>query len=367
MDAEASFSYATGDSVTKQLNQTKKSKLMTVDKLKAAYAALPGKLIKGRSDNLFRIEENKPATFFILIGGADSFPDIAPDGYSSKGVWVHPIRAHFLGKTNICDPNGCYICEEIKELEANLAALKQETDETIRSDPEQGNDMLLQVREFEKQIQGISCQETYAINVLVKGQESPVVYEAPKSVAEPIYQIFETALTEDGINIFDPLRAPSFTISGTNRGHYIEYTVTTSPRPVPIINGERREERIKKAILAGTNLDDKYKFPTRTEQVTAWDAFINPPAQQEAQQPMASHAEWTREKPGAPHRCRASGEAVPPETKAAVVEQPPEPEPDSISDGNGADPEKLETQTALSKMRRSRETVKSSLARLRWR
>jgi hypothetical protein len=150
-----------------------------------------------------------------------------------RGVWVHPIRTHFFGKTNICDPNSCYICEQIKELEANLAALKQETDEAISSDPEQGNDMVLQVREFEKQILGISCRETYAINVLVKGQESPVAYEAPKSVAEPIYQMFETALTEDGFNIFDPLRATAFTITKVGKGLATKYTVRPSPPSVP--------------------------------------------------------------------------------------------------------------------------------------
>ena len=61
-----------------------------------------------------------------------------------------------------------------------------------------------------------------------------------------------------------------------------------------------REERIKKALLAGTNFDEKYKSPTRTEQVTAWDAYLKSPAQQQAQQPVASNAESTRQKPAGP-------------------------------------------------------------------
>jgi hypothetical protein len=64
-------------------------KRMTVDELKATYATLPSKFIKDRSDTFFRVEEGTPVTFFVLIGGADSFPDIAPGGYSSKGLgWV---------------------------------------------------------------------------------------------------------------------------------------------------------------------------------------------------------------------------------------------------------------------------------------
>jgi hypothetical protein len=33
-------------------------------------------------------------------------------------VWTDVT--HSLRKTNICDPNSCYICEQIKELEADL-------------------------------------------------------------------------------------------------------------------------------------------------------------------------------------------------------------------------------------------------------
>jgi hypothetical protein len=51
--------------------------------------------------------------------------------------------------------------------------------------------------------------------------------------------------------------------------------VTTSPRPESIITGKRRDERIKKALLAGANFDEKYKMPTRAEQVTTWDAYLN--------------------------------------------------------------------------------------------
>ena len=88
-------------------------------------------------------------------------------------------------------------------------------------------------------------------------------------MAGPIDQMFETALDEDWINIFDPLQATAFTVTKVGKGLATKYTVSSSPRPGPIITGERRDERIKRALLAGTDLDEMYKVPSRTEQVIA--------------------------------------------------------------------------------------------------
>jgi gp32 DNA binding protein like len=347
---------------------------MTVEELKAAYVSLPSKVIKGRSDHFLRIEENKPTTLFILVGGSDSFPDTAADGYSSKGIWVHPIGTHFLGRrigcTNLSNPNSCFICEQVRELEAKFTALKQDRDEVTKSDPDEGNKMLLQVQECEKQLQSIRCQERYAINVLVKGQDIPVVYEAPKSVAEPIYQMFETALTEDGFNIFDPLQAIAFTISKAGKGLATKYSVTPSPRPLSIITGERQDERIKKALLAAANFDEKYKIPTRTEQVTAWDAYRNTPTQHQAQSGV-SFAESNRRKSAGPALMSHIGEKeVPHKAKAVAVEQPLEsqPETDGVDYGNrngNGESEPAEQELEIMRKERSAAVVSKLLTRLR--
>jgi hypothetical protein len=133
---------------------------MNVEQPKVAYAELPrGKLIEHGSDNFLRIEENEPVTVFVLIGGADSLPDILPYGYTSKGLgWVHAIGTHFIGKrmscTNISEPNSCYVCEQIKELEEKPTPLKQDADAAMRYDPDEGYKMVLQAQEFEKQNPG---------------------------------------------------------------------------------------------------------------------------------------------------------------------------------------------------------------------
>jgi hypothetical protein len=192
----------------------------------------------------------------------------------------HPIDTHFLKKRIVCtyisDPTSCYICERLKGLEEDLAALKQDTDEVTRTDPGRGNKMLSQAQDYEKQMQDIACHQKYAINILVKGQDVPVVYEADKRLAGQINQVFETSLKEDGINIFDPLLATAFTVTKIGKGLATKYTVIPSPRPEPIITGERQEERIKAALLAGIDFDEMYTVHSRTEQIAAWDALLHP-------------------------------------------------------------------------------------------
>jgi hypothetical protein len=275
------FLYVTDNNFVAETKSTYGYKRMTVDTLKATYDTLPNKFVKARSDTFFRIEENKPTTFFVLTGGANSFPEIVTGGYSSKGLgWVHPIDTHFLNKRIVCTkisgPTGCFICDRLKGLEEDLAAFKQDTDEVTRTDPDKGNKMLLQAQDYEKQMQDIGCHQKYAINILVKGQDVPVTYEADKSLAKQINQMFETSLKEDGINIFDPLLATTFTVTKVGKGLAAKYTVIPSPRPEPIITGERQEERIKAALLAGINFDEMYTVHSRTEQIAAWDAFLHP-------------------------------------------------------------------------------------------
>jgi len=273
---------------------------MNVEELKARYAKLPGKLVQGRKDSFFRIEENKPVTFFILAGGGEAFPDIKPEGYTTPGVWVRPIGTHFIGKriscTNISNPGSCYICEKIREWEEELSALKIQTEETMKKDSVKGEALLVQVGDWEKTIQQIRSQEKFAMNILVKGTDLPVIFEAPKSVAEPIYQMFDTSLQDDGINILEPLTATSFTVTKVGKGLTTKYTVTSSPRPLPIMSGHDKEERIKKALLAGVNLDEQYKLPMRSEQITAWENYLNPQAATQTAQkaPVAPPAALSR-------------------------------------------------------------------------
>jgi hypothetical protein len=259
---------------------------MNIEELKAKYAAISGKVITSRRDNFFKLEQNKPVTFYVLLSE-----------YSSRGVWIHPIATHFLGRryscSNITEPNSCYICEQLLLLEEELGVLKQECEEKSKLIPAEAQALTIQINEFEKRIQSARAQEKYAFNILVKGEEVPRIFEAPKSVAGPIVQVFETVLEEEGINIFDPLASTAFTVSKEGENLLTRYKVITSPRPAPILTGEDRDARIAKVIAAGFNLDERYKLPTTTELRTAWENYLNGTEQQ----PQGQGQGYTRPAP----------------------------------------------------------------------
>ena len=306
---------------------------MDINELKAKYAAISGKVITNRRDNFFKLEANRPATFFVLLSE-----------YSSRGVWIHPIATHFLGRryscSNITEANSCYICEQLLVLEEELASLKAECDEKAKSNPNEAAALGVQINEFEKRISSARAQEKYAFNILVKGEEIPRIFEAPKSVAGPIVQVFETVLEEENINIFEPTAATAFTVTKEGENLLTRYKVITAPRPVPILTGENRDERIAKVIAAGFNLDERYKLPTADELRTAWDNYLNgtetssspagyhPQASSPGYYPPQTHT--TQSPPPSPRApigpvpmSRIGGRAVVP--KPAVTVPPPPP------------------------------------------
>lgn len=302
---------------------------MTIEELKALHAKIPGgKLVQDRKNQFFRIEENKPVTFFVLLN---------EHGYSTRGIWCHPIATHFIGKrigcTNVdsLSDNTCYVCEQIALLEENLQDLKQEADAALKDELPEGEILLVQAQNMEKTIQQIRSQQKWALNILVKGEEVPRILEAPKSVMDVLANTFESALKEDGINIFDPTQCTAFTVTKTGKSLNTKYAVVASPRPTSLVSGADRDERIARILKAGVNLDERYKLPTRTEQITVWDAYVNP-------QPASgqSVSQLTHTKPAAPRTLSHLGGKVT-DSKATSEEHEVDPEeadsePDEASD-----------------------------------
>jgi hypothetical protein len=206
-----------------------------IERLKAKYATM-GSLFP-QSDYL-AIEPDKPVIFFVLCGE-----------YSAKGVWVHPCGVHFINKRQIpCseqekEPAACFICEKIRELRAKGVA--------------------------EKDLFRYCAPIKYAMNVLVRGEQSPRVFLAPATVGEPIIRTWESGIKEN-INFFNPLLSVVFTVSRTAEAGKTSCTVDFGVEPIPIIAGDNIEERIAKILKGGANLDERFRLPTREEQETAW-------------------------------------------------------------------------------------------------
>lgn len=295
---------------------------MDINELKAKYAQVAGKVITNRRDNFFRVESNKPVTFFVLLSE-----------YSSRGVWIHPVATHFLGRryscSNVVEPNSCYICEQLAAMEEELVAMKHECEEVQKTEPLQAQQRAVQITEFEKRIQSARAQEKYAFNILVKGEETPRIFEAPKSVAGPIVQVFETVLEEENINIFDPLAATAFTVTKEGENLLTRYKVLTAPRPTAILTGEDRDARIERVIQSGFNLDERYKIPTRAELVTAWESYLNgtdqPSQQTSGYAPMSGGGAASRVPVAPVSMSRIGGRAI---TAKSTI--PPKPAPPPV-------------------------------------
>jgi hypothetical protein len=176
----------------------------------------------------------------VLVGDCD---------YSTKNGWVHPVGVHFLGKRKfiVCSelekvPAPCFICEKIRELQA-------------------------QNRPVFKYL----GPQKYAMNVLEKGSEKPLVYLAPATVGTEIINAFEGMIKETPpVNIFDPLASVAWTVSRSKVNGETHYIVDCDENSAPIITGENVEERIQKILKSATNLDDRFKVSTRAEAETAW-------------------------------------------------------------------------------------------------
>ena len=120
-----------------------------IARLKAKYATRPPLF---SPTDYPTIEANTAATFFVLC-----------DDYSSKGIWVHPVGVHFVNKkqvvcSEIADSGPCFICEKIRAME------KQGIPES--------------------KIFRIRGPRKYAMNILLRGEQNPRAFVAPRTVAE---------------------------------------------------------------------------------------------------------------------------------------------------------------------------------------
>ncbi len=207
---------------------------MDIAKLKSKFEGL--KIIRERNDFL-SIESNKPATFFVLC-----------EEFSSKGYWIHPVGIHFINKRQIvchevAEAGSCFICDQIREMET-------------KGKPK-------------SEIFPFRGPKKFAMNVLVKGEEAPRVFLAPKTVGEDICRTWEQALNQN-INIFDPPASTAFTVTRTGQGRDTKYSVTTAPRSAPILTGPNVQARIAKLLRDAANLDQRFRLPNREEQEAAW-------------------------------------------------------------------------------------------------
>jgi hypothetical protein len=197
-------------------------------------AALKARLAKasvmaGRSDSLLTITDYNPVTFHVLLGD-----------WSVKCEWVHPCGVHFVDKKQI-------VCREIAE--AGTCSVC----ERIRTMERQGVP--------ESQIFPIRGPKKYAMNVLVKGEQSPRVFLAVASVAEEIMRTWEAELDESSVNIFDPMASWSWTVLRSKQEGRAHYQVSLDKNAMPIVTGDNAEERIERILKSAANLDDRFRLP----------------------------------------------------------------------------------------------------------
>jgi hypothetical protein len=209
--------------------------------LKARMTGLSKRLFP-QSDHL-NIEENKPATFYVLC------PEQGE--YSSRGVWVYACGVHFIRKAEkqiVCseieEAGPCFICEKIREMKARGSK--------------------------ENDIFQFLGSVKYAMNVLVRGEEKPRVFLAPGKVGEEIIRTWKAALDEENLNIFDPLASTAWTVIRSKDGGKTRYEVDFEEIPAPIVTGDDVETRIARILKSAANLDQRFRLPTQKEQMSAW-------------------------------------------------------------------------------------------------
>jgi hypothetical protein len=202
---------------------------MSID-LSALKARLAkASVTKGRSDSLLTITDNLPVTFHVLLGD-----------WSEKCGWLLPCGVHFVdGKQIVCreiaEAGTCSVCERIRRMEREGVP--------------------------ESQIFPIRGPKKYAMNVLVKGEQSPRVYLAVASVGEEIARIWEAALDESNVNIFDPMASFPWTVLRSKRDGRANYQVSIAQTSEPIVTGDKAEERIERILKSAANLDERFKLP----------------------------------------------------------------------------------------------------------
>lgn len=207
--------------------ETGNGKKAAISELKRRFAKAT--VLEGRGTSILKIEDDKPVTFFVLAGN-----------WSEKYGWLLPCGVHFVdGKQIVCreiaEAGTCSVCERIRRMEREGVP--------------------------ESQIFPIRGPKKYAMNVLVKGEQSPRVYLAVASVGEEIARTWEAALDESNVNIFEPMASFACTVTPSKREGRAHYEVSIAQTSEPIVTGDRAEERIERILQSAANLDERFKLP----------------------------------------------------------------------------------------------------------
>jgi hypothetical protein len=128
--------------------------IFIITNLKYNFPSIPKSL--SDKNGMLTIVDKKPVTFYVLIGE-----------FSSKGMWYHPVGVSLGGQEadrllGGCRGWACRVCERIREMERQGLA--------------------------ESYIFKIRGPLKYAVNVVVKAEETPRVFLATQKVGEEIIE-----------------------------------------------------------------------------------------------------------------------------------------------------------------------------------
>ena len=83
----------------------------------------------------------------------------------------------------------------------------------------------------------------YAVNVVVKAEETPRVFLATQKVGEEIIEAW-AGMLEENVNILDPMSSTALTVTRWKREGKTWYEIDFDVSPTPIVTGDNAEERI---------------------------------------------------------------------------------------------------------------------------
>jgi hypothetical protein len=298
---------------------------LSIEELKARLASTK---IKGRSGNFLRLDTDKPIVCHILPG--------------NDTLWFRQIGTHWLDKTrvNCANPDGegsCYICDMVKAQKEELAeAMKAHESDS----PEEAAANAAIFNAVEEAIRRITARRAFAFNVLIRGEETPKTFEAPWMIFNTIYTMFNSAVNDYAIDITDPHESTPFTLVKTGSGkNGTRYSASPAPRGIPLFTGEGAEARIAGVLSKMLDLDKHYKYPEKTELLTAWNTYTS--GEESVKPETTKAAAPVRPKPptAPPSMSRIGGKTVPAKPITPVIVKPPEAEvdPEDPEDGDAAE------------------------------
>jgi len=100
----------------------------------------------------------------------------------------------------------------------------------------------------------------YAVNGVVKAEETPCVFLATQKVGEEIIEAW-AGMLEENVNIFDPMSSTALTVTRWKREGKTRYEIGFDVNPTPIVTGDNAEERIARILKSAANLDVRFKLP----------------------------------------------------------------------------------------------------------